>query len=87
MPLSVYKLPRSALHPMVDKMADKLPKWKDCLMHCSGRLVLVKSTLSAIPMYTAINLELPSWLHQAFEKIMKSFLWSSTNQVQGGNAW
>jgi hypothetical protein len=56
-------------------------------MHHSGRLVLVKSTLSVVPVYTAISLELPGWLHKAFEKIMKSFLWSGTDQVQGGSAW
>jgi hypothetical protein len=33
--------------------------------------------------YTAISLELSGWLHKAFEKIMKSFHWSGSDQVQG----
>jgi hypothetical protein len=53
-------------------------------MHHSGRLVLVKTTLVAMPVYTAISLDLPDWLHKAFEKVMKEFLWSDSSVVQGG---
>jgi hypothetical protein len=32
MPLSLKKLPKAALQPLVDKMADKLPTWKGRLL-------------------------------------------------------
>jgi hypothetical protein len=41
-------------------------------------------------LYTAINLELPPWLLKAFDKIRKGFLWTETDEVQGGKclvAW
>jgi hypothetical protein len=53
-------------------------------MNRSGRLALVKSTLSAIPVHTTIVLRLSPWLHRALEKIMKAFLWCSMDAVQGG---
>jgi hypothetical protein len=83
-PLSIRKLLKSALHPLLDKMSDKLPVWKGRLMNRSGRLTLVKTTLCAIPLYTAFNVELPPWLLKAMNKLMKDFLWSDTKVVWSG---
>jgi hypothetical protein len=55
----VTKLPRSSWQSLIDHVADKLPIWKRNLMHKSGRLTLIKTTLLAIPVHTAISLELP----------------------------
>jgi hypothetical protein len=90
MPLSVYKLPCSALQPTVDKMAGKLPAWKGKLLHRNGRLTLVKTTLAAMPVFTAISVELPPWLPNSMERIMKGFLWAGSEAVHGGKcvvAW
>jgi hypothetical protein len=43
-------------------------------MNCSRRLALIKSTLNAIPLFTAIGLGLPSWMgtdivHQDYEGV------------------
>jgi hypothetical protein len=32
-PVSANKLPKSALQPLLDKMSDKLPEWKDKMDH------------------------------------------------------
>lgn len=89
-PLSVKKLPKTSLQPLIDKVADRLPTWKGRLMNRSGRLALIKSTLSAIPIHIAINLKLDPWAIKALEKIMKAFLWSGTEVVSSGKcsvAW
>jgi hypothetical protein len=59
MPLSVSKLPKSALQPLLDDMADRLPVWRGKLMHMSGRLTLIKMMLAVIPIYTVISFHLP----------------------------
>jgi hypothetical protein len=90
MPLSVFKLPRSSLQPIADKMAGNLPAWKGRLLHHSGCLTLIKTTLVAMLVYTAISIELPPWLRKAMESIMKGFLWNGSEVVQGGKclvAW
>lgn len=59
-------------------------------MNRSGRLALIKSTLSEIPVHIAINLKLDPWALRALEKIMKAFLWSGTEMVSSGKcavAW
>jgi hypothetical protein len=89
-PLSMSKLPKSALQHLIDKATDRLPAWKGKLVHQSGRLTLVRTTLSALPIYIAISIELPPWLFKALRKIMTTFLWSGTEVVQSGKclaAW
>jgi hypothetical protein len=51
------------------------------MMNISGRLVLIKSTLSAIPIYVSISVGLPGWVHNALIKIMKAFLWTGSEVV------
>jgi hypothetical protein len=89
-PLSVSKLPKSALQPLMYKVVDKLSAWHGRLMHRSGCLTLIKTTLSAMPIYTSISIGLPSWVQKGLQKIMKVFLWTCTNVMQNGKclvAW
>jgi hypothetical protein len=81
-PLSITKLPKTACRYLIDSVADKLPAWKGSMMHISGRLTLIKSTLSAVPIHTAICLELSAWVRKALIKIMRGFLWTGTEAVQ-----
>jgi hypothetical protein len=62
-------------------MADKLPTWHGHLMHRSGRLTLIKTTLAAIPVYMTISHALPMWVVKAFVKIFRVFLWSGSDVV------
>jgi hypothetical protein len=49
----------------VVRVGDMLPTWKDQLMHRSGRLILIRTTLSAMPIYTYISVDLPPWVHKS----------------------
>jgi hypothetical protein len=55
-PLSVSKLPKSALQPLLDQAVDQLPIWKGRLLDRCGRLTLIKMMFSSIPIYTSIIL-------------------------------
>jgi hypothetical protein len=68
------KIPRHALQPFIDKVVDHLSFWKGQLMNHSGRLALIRSTLSAMTTHLAISIGLPPWVLKALEKIMKAFL-------------
>jgi hypothetical protein len=82
MPLSTGTLPRSVWQRLIDRIANKLPVWKGAQMNMAGRLALIKSTLSTMPIYTSIYLGLPGWVHKAITKIIKAFLWTGTDVVQ-----
>jgi uncharacterized protein involved in cysteine biosynthesis len=90
MPLLVHKLPKSALQPLLDNMADKLSAWRGRLMHWSGCLAMIKSTLAAISVYTVISYHLPPWFQKVMTKIFTTFLWTCTEVAHGGKclvAW
>jgi hypothetical protein len=89
-PLSVSKLPKSTVQPLLDRAMDRLPIWKGHLLHRRGRLTLIKTTLSVIPIYTTTSIGLPPWFHKALKKLMTTFLWMGTDMVQVGKclvAW
>jgi hypothetical protein len=81
-PLSFKKLPKTALQSLLDQVADKLPISKGRLMHRSGRLALIKTTMPVVPVYTSISVGLPPWLIKMFCKITSPFLWIGTDTVQ-----
>lgn len=72
-PLSVRRLTAADLQPYIDRIADMLPKWKAHLMATSGRLVLVRAALTAIPIHLLIALDLPKWFLRAIDKCVASF--------------
>jgi hypothetical protein len=76
--LALGKLSMAALQPLVDRVADALLAWKGHLKHRSSHLTLVKITLSALPIYTAISVHLPPWLQKTLVRISKAFLWSGS---------
>ena len=67
--LSIRKLTKTDLQPIVDKIADMLPGWKAALMSTAGRAVLVKAVLTAVPVYLLIALDVPKWLLRAIDKM------------------
>ena len=69
LPLSIRKLTKADLQPIVDKIADMLPGWKAALMSTAGRAVLVKAVLTAVPVYLLIALDVPKWLLRAIDKM------------------
>jgi hypothetical protein len=64
-PLSVFKLTRSDLQPLVDSVADRLPAWRSRFMNKAGRTVLTKVTLSAIPVHIAIAVAASPYVDQS----------------------
>jgi hypothetical protein len=88
--LSTGKLPMATFQPLVDMMAGKLPVWQGRLMHHSGRLTLIKKTLAAILVYSAISHTFSPKVLKAFRKIFRAFLWSGSDSVHGSKcivAW
>jgi hypothetical protein len=80
-PLSVCKLDKVTLQPLVDRMEYMLPVLKGRLMHHNCRLVLIKTTLATIPVHMSIRIGLLPWLIKDMNKIMTSFLLTGTKVV------
>jgi hypothetical protein len=76
MPLSTTKLPKDQVRRTVDAVARRLPACHGPLMAKSGRLIWVKSVLSAIPVYCMIADGLLPWAQAEIDAICRRFLWS-----------
>lgn len=89
-PLDVKKIGKSALQPLVDKVAKRLPTWKAALLNRAGRVVLIKSTLSAIPTHTALAVNISPWVIKSIDSLRRGFLWQGAQTAKGGHcllAW
>ena len=62
LPLTIHKPTKNDLLPLIDKVVDYLPGWKASLMNRSGRLIMVRVVLTAVPIYLMIAMDLPKAL-------------------------
>jgi hypothetical protein len=57
------------------------------LLSKAGRLVLVKSVISATPIHLMLALDLPKWFFKAIDNRRKGFLWKEHEQTNVAIAW
>jgi hypothetical protein len=61
--------------PLIDRIRKKLSSWKSRHLSMGGRLVLLRSVLSSIPVYFLSFFKAPIGTISSLESIFKSFLW------------
>jgi hypothetical protein len=75
------------LLPLIDKIADYLLGWKASLMNRARRLVLVRTVLTATPIYLLIAMDLPKWCLKAIDKKGRVFSGRVRNKQTVATAW
>ena len=84
-PLTLCRPSAAQLQPLVDSVAARLPTWKAWLMNKAGRLAIVNSVLSAIPVHQLLAFAPPKKTLKQLEKIQRGFLWAGRAIANGGN--
>jgi len=90
LPLTIKKLTKEQVQPIIDRIADQLPGWKADLMTRAGRVIQVQYVLTRILIYVAMATDLPPWAFKAIDKIRRAFLWRGRKEAKGGHcliAW
>ncbi|TYK15315.1 LINE-1 retrotransposable element ORF2 protein [Cucumis melo var. makuwa] len=68
-----------------DKIQKKLNNWKYVQISKGGRLTLIKSTLSSLPIYQLSVFQAPSSMCKNIEKAWRNFLWKGSNGSKGSH--
>uniref|UniRef100_A0A453NMC6 Reverse transcriptase zinc-binding domain-containing protein n=1 Tax=Aegilops tauschii subsp. strangulata TaxID=200361 RepID=A0A453NMC6_AEGTS len=84
-PLTLRRPSAAQLQPLVDSVAARLPTCKAWLMNKAGRLALVKSVLSAIPVHQLLAFTPPKKTLKQLEKIQRGFLWAGRAVANEGH--
>lgn len=83
-PLSDKRLLRSAYLPLLHRISKRLEGWAAKFLSMAGRLILINSTLSSLPIYFMTVLKLPQWVIQEIDKTRRKFLWHGAQEQQKG---
>lgn len=84
MPLTIRAPTKDLFLPLVEKIERRLQGWQSKLLSRGGRLQLIQSVVSTIPIYHMICFKLPKWVILRIDKARRSFLWGgycSTKQA------
>lgn len=85
LPLNFRPLRRVDFQPLIDKLGARLTTWRGRLLDKAGRLTLVNSVLSAIPVHFLTIFPLKKWASRKVDKIRRAFLWRGSDSVNGGH--
>nr|XP_029151642.1 uncharacterized protein LOC114925980 [Arachis hypogaea] len=69
--------------PVIDKVEEKLSLWKAKVLNKAGKLVLIKSVLSSLPIYYLSLYKMPKSVAEKLISLQRQFLWSSDGGKQG----
>ncbi|KAM0890235.1 hypothetical protein ACQ4PT_027174 [Festuca glaucescens] len=90
LPLGLRKPTVAQLQPVVESAAKRLPPWCARLMNRGGRMMLMQTTLCAIPIHVMMSLDIPPKTLQVLLKVCRSFMWKGRTDISGGHclvAW
>ncbi|KAL5549263.1 hypothetical protein UlMin_004494 [Ulmus minor] len=72
-------------NPVVEKVGKRLDGWKKSVLSKGGRLTMIQSVLSSIPIYFMSLFKLPNGVAALLEKMMRQFLWDKEVGGKGKN--
>ncbi|KAJ4789773.1 RNA-directed DNA polymerase (reverse transcriptase)-related family protein [Rhynchospora pubera] len=75
LPLTTNRPTRDVYHQLIEKIERKLAGWKNKLLSRAGRLTLVTSVMTSIPIFFMSVFKLPSWVIKTIDKLRRNFLW------------
>lgn len=71
--------------PLISRLKFRLPSWKSKHLSMGGRLVLLKSVLSSLPVYAISFFKAPSGIVSTIESIFNFFFFGVGGQMTTGN--
>lgn len=66
--------------PILEKMRKKLASWKGRMLSIGGRLILIKASLSSLPLYYMSLFPIPKGIAEQIKRIQLQFFWRENNE-------
>ncbi|OAY76175.1 putative ribonuclease H protein [Ananas comosus] len=79
LPLSPAKLPTCAFNSLIDKFHKRLSGWKSALLSPAGRVVLINSVLTNLPIHYLSVFILPKAINHQLGELLRRFLWRKSS--------
>ncbi|CAL2229176.1 unnamed protein product [Prunus armeniaca] len=80
-PLVQGRFTKATYRAVLVKVQAKLSSWKSQLLSMVGRITLIQSIASSIPLYTMQAAKLPQVVCEELDKSSKRFLWESSENL------
>ncbi|CAL9024686.1 unnamed protein product, partial [Prunus brigantina] len=77
-PLIHTRVTKATYQEIIDKVQRRLSSWKSHTLSMAGRLTLLQSVTSAIPIYSMQSAKLPVSVCQKLDQLNRNFLWGHT---------
>lgn len=84
MPLTINRPHIHLFVPLTEKIERKLEGWRGRIISRGGRLQLIISVLSSIPIYYMSCFQLPRWVITRIDTIRSHFLWAKSEGTVRG---
>eukprot|EP00253_Pinus_taeda_P003328 PITA_03328 len=75
MPVSMGSLKANTWNEILDKVKRKIQQWGTQLLNPAGRIILLKSGISSLPLYRFTLYQAPASFHYKLETAIRNFLW------------
>lgn len=75
LPLSDKPLHKPDYLPLIHKVSNRLSGWSASLLSMTGRIVLINSVLTSLPVYFMTAFLLPKWVINEIDGVRRNFLW------------
>lgn len=79
-------LSRGDWQPLINGIEMRLDGWKGTSVSQGGRLVLVNSVRTLLPLHYISYYRLPLWVIRKIDQIKRSFLWKGVSLAHVGNS-
>jgi hypothetical protein len=90
LPLTLGRIKVAYVQGIIDKSRCRLAGWQGRILNPAGRRELVRSVLSAIPVYLLTSIRVARQLLEGIDKMRRRFLSAGDNEISGGKckvAW
>lgn len=81
LPLHSKKFKKVDWTPVINRIDKRIEGWKAKLLSLGGRLTLVNSVLTNLPLHYFTVFKVPPWVIQSIEALRRAFFWKGCNKI------